>query len=328
MKYAIGIDVGGTTIKVGVVGTDARIYHQFSVDTPQGADNLVSCMPTLLARVTRDISLGAIPGVSPDDVIPTVGIDVPGIVNEHTGIAEFSANLHWRDFDAQTRFEKVLNRPVAFGHDVRNGALAESYWGVALPHFFYIAIGTGIASVLIINNQPISPHPWAGEIGQIPVTDPDDEGATRPLEQVCSASAIARRAHEKGLIGSTSGANEVYRIADGSMSVTQAGGTSALPAAQAQLQAHHMTEEALEILARSIAPALAAFGSIPVVIGGGLANEGQAMLERLSNALTQALGIIPAPQVLLAQLGSQSQVLGAALRAFLAHGCIDTSQES
>lgn len=332
MKYAIGIDVGGTTIKVGLVGTDAQIYHQFSVPTPHGPQELTSAIEHAVESMTHRIYdgiEGAYHGeqstlVSIDDVLNTVGIDIPGIVNDRTGVGEFSANLGWRNFAAQEAFSTALQRPVAFGHDVRNGALAESYWGIQLPHFFYIAIGTGIASVLIIDSTTQSPHPWAGEIGQVPVCDPDSPVAVLPMERVASASALARRAHAQGLVGSDAGAFHVYRLADGSMSVTEAGGTADCSPAEASQEAQRIIDSAVATLAQCIAPALAAFGPIPVVIGGGLVNEGQAFLDHLHAVLEHTLGIIPNPPILAATLGSSSQVLGAALSAFLAEN-IDVS---
>lgn len=329
MHYAIGVDVGGTSIKAGLVGTDAHIYHQFSTPTPQGPDELVTTIVGIVAQMedalhagipTPMLPDGSEPSIDPSRVVPTVGIDIPGIVNDLTGIGEFSANLGWRDFPARERFAAALNRPVAFGHDVRNGALAESHWGVRLPHFFYIAIGTGIASVLIINQESQSSHPWAGEIGQVPVPDPDNPGTILPMERVSSASAIARRAHEEGLIGEAGGAYHVYRVADGTMSVSEAGGRTPLSAQDAQAQAQRIIDTAMTTLAQTIAPALAGFGPIPVVIGGGLVNEGQALLDHLHAELTKVMGIIPVPTVHAATLGSSSQVLGAAIRAFLTQG--------
>ncbi len=328
MHYAIGIDVGGTTIKAGLIGTDARIYHQFSVDTPHGADALVSVMPTIVHTMTQAITSGQVQGLSQESIdsgklISTIGIDVPGIVNERSGIAEFSANLGWHHFEARERFSHALNRPVAFGHDVRNGALAESFWGVALPHFFYIAIGTGIASVLVVDNSPVSPHPWAGEIGQIPLPDPDRPGEFLPLEQIASASAIARRAREAGLTQG-GGANEVYRLADGTLGT---GDATLTPDERSSALAQGIIDEAIAALAHGIAPSLAAFGPIPVVLGGGLANEGQALLDHVQSELSRALGIIPCPELHLAQLGSRSQVLGAGLRAFLAEGLVTVERQ-
>lgn len=306
MRYAIGIDVGGTTIKAALIGENARIYASESMDTPRSTSAITAACATLLTTLRECVHAGQIDGpqgpIRSDEIITTVGIDVPGIVDEARGIAEFSANLGWENWSAHAEFEAALNCPVAFGHDVRNGAKAESHWGITLPDFLYIAIGTGIASVLVLNGTPVAPHGWAGEIGQVPVPDPQRQGCLLPLEQVSSASAIAKRAIEADLVGEDAGAAEVYLLAGAG-----------------NKDAQEIIDDAISTLAHGIAPALAACGPIPVVLGGGLANEGAPLCDHLEMELSLALGIIPPPSVMTATLGSRSQVLGAALSAFQRH---------
>lgn len=302
MRYAIGIDIGGTTIKAAVVGENARIFDSVSVETPHSTPAILSSCAEVLTSLRERIAAGKVEGadgpITPADLISTIGIDVPGIVDEERGVAEFSANLGWENWAAQAELEAALGCSVAFGHDVSNGARAEAHWGVMLPSFFYIAIGTGIASVLVVNGSPIAPHSWAGEIGQVPVPDPERIGRTRPLEQVSSASAIARRAIDSDLVGEDAGAAEVYLLANAG-----------------NRDAQEIIDDAISTLAHALAPALATFGPIPVVLGGGLANEGAPLCDHLEIELSRALGMIPAPSVLTATLGSRSQVLGAALSA-------------
>lgn len=306
MRYAIGIDIGGTTMKAALVGENARLYDSVSIETPRSTSAILSSCTEMLATLRERVAAGKVEGadgpITPDDLVATVGVDVPGIVDEDRGIAEFSANIGWENWTAKPELEAALGCPVAFGHDVRNGAKAESHWGVMLPHFFYIAIGTGIASVLVVNGTPVAPHGWAGEIGQIPVPDPQRIGRTLPLEQVSSASAIAQRAIDADLVGDDAGAAEVYMLANAG-----------------NRDAQEIIDDAIATLARAIAPALAAFGPIPVVLGGGLANEGAPLCDHLEIELSRALGIIPSPSVLTATLSSHSQVLGAALGAFQRH---------
>ncbi|MDO5060066.1 MAG: ROK family protein [Actinomycetaceae bacterium] len=324
MAYALGIDVGGTTIKIALVNSQGNICGQTQVDTPKDPTQLISRITEIVSDYRTRVAAGdfTADGVNATNLISTIGVNMPGIVNEKTGIAEFSANLGWRDFPAKERLEAQLGTPVAFGHDVRSGALAESFWGVQLPDFFYIAIGTGIASTLILDQRIVAPHPWAGEIGQVPVFPEyrGIEGALRPptltsplpLEQICSASGIARRGAQLGLISESQGAAGVYAVAD-RYHVTH----DAAEHLRAQ-QAHSVIDTALTTLARAVAHFLSGVGPVPVVLGGGLANRGQQLLDHFQAELQVALGIVPAPSVHLAQLGSWSQVQGAALRAFIA----------
>ncbi|MCS4484788.1 ROK family protein [Gleimia sp. 6138-11-ORH1] len=324
MAYAIGIDVGGTTIKAAVTSSTGAICDTWQTLTPSSEQELISSLQTIVERFHQRLAAKEIKDgeTTVTSLLQTVGFDVPGIVNEKTGIAEFSANLNWKDFPAKARLESRLGTPVAFGHDVRSGALAESFWGVKLPDFFYIAIGTGIASTLILDKRIVAAHPWAGEIGQIPVFPEyrGIEGALRPavlhqplpLEQICSAAGITRRAVELGLVSESDGSAGVYALADKLPNPIDA--NEFLKAQKAQ----SIIDTALTTLAHAVAHFLAGVGPIPVVLGGGLANRGQQLLDHFQAELKVALGIVPAPSVHLAQLGSWSQVQGAALRAFIA----------
>ncbi len=330
MAYAIGIDVGGTTIKAAIISDTGVICDTAQVDTPQGTVELISAVAQLVADFRGRVVAGLVKDgdTTVTELIDTVGFDVPGIVNETTGIAEFSANLGWRNFYAKEILSKKLGTPVAFGHDVRSGALAESFLGVKLPHFFYIAIGTGIAATLIVNNRIMAPHPWAGEIGQTPVFPQfrGDETVSRverftstlPVEQIASASAITRQAVELGLVAESGGAAAVYALADKLNTETELS-TQELHAAK---QAREIIDTAVATLAHTTAHFLAGIGPIPVVLGGGLANRGQELLDHFRAELETALGIVPVPEVHRAQLGSWSQVQGAALRAFIAEGLV------
>lgn len=317
MAYALGIDVGGTTIKIALVNPAGEIFGKSAVDTPKDFNELVQVVTGIVADYRNRVATGefSTADAPQPQLLSTVGFNAPGIINEKTGVAEFSANLGWRNFPAKQMLEDALGTPVAFGHDVRSGALAESYWGVKLPSFLYIAIGTGIASTLIIENRILAAHPWAGEIGQNPVF-PQYRGSetqvrpcvlTQPIavEQISSASAIARRGAELGLVAADAGAAEVYAVAN-----------------QGNPTAQSVIDTAIATLASATGHVLAGVGPIPVVLGGGLANEGQPLLDHFAAELRTALGIIPTPPVVQAQLGSWSQTQGAALRAFIAEGLL------
>lgn len=289
--HALGIDTGGTSIKAAIVREDGTILTHRSVPTPADQERYLDTVVALVEELTQQANEAGL------EVIDTIGLDTPGLVNDAAGIVEYSSSLGWRNFPVRDLVSQRLGRPVAYGHDVRTGALAESYWGADHANFFYIAIGTGIATVLILNHEPVATGGWVGEMGQL-ITNP---GCDTPLrvEDVAAAGGIAKRAHSSGLISAQQGAADVYALAD-------AGNATAL----------RIVEEATAALAGILAPVIAALGPIPIVIGGGLANRGQTLFAELARALTPILGEIPLPPIEAAQLGSWSQVQGAACRAF------------
>ncbi|MCX7542649.1 ROK family protein [Corynebacterium sp. P5848] len=295
--WALGIDVGGTAIKAAIVDQTGDTHHPLTIPTPTDPRALADTT----VEVTRELTRWARSnGVS---TVDTIGVNIPGIIDEVRGISVFSANLGWRNEPIAAMLEDSLRRPVALGHDVRSGALAESRWGVAYPDFFFLAIGTGISAVVINGHQPMTTWQWAGEIGQVLV--PGYDGALMPLEQVCSAAGIGHRGASLGLVPEGAGSREVFELVD-----------------QGNVQATEIADTACETLGRFLAPVVATLGPIPVVISGGMAARGDKLLTPIREALTRYLGVVPAPtHIEVARLGVDAQVRGAALRAFDASGC-------
>lgn len=296
MRHAIGIDVGGTTTK-GVVITDTGkvVYEATPVRTPTSGAADVAEVAACLARelLTRS------------GVDAPVGVCVPGIVDEKAGVGVFSANLGWRDAPLRELISARLGQHVTLGHDVRSGALAEATWGLSSPDCLYVAVGTGIATGLILSGRPAPSAPWSGELGQVPVDHPDHPDMRVPLEQVASATGIATRAIECGLLAPGCGAREVQDLAES---------TDPQDAERAAAAMRILTSS-LHLLGTVISVVIHQTGTVSVVLGGGLSKGGQTVLAPLREALAHGCTVVPTPPVCSAQLGSQSQAIGAATSA-------------
>lgn len=299
MTHAIALDVGGTTIKAGLVAPCGALAAQRTRPTPQEpqalADTLADLARELRAQV---VEMGL-------QLVNHVGIAVPGIVDEDAGIGVYSANLGWRDAPLKAMFEEAIGAPVAFGHDVRSGALAEMVWGTGSPTMIYLAIGTGIGAAVVLAGTTFNNHGYAGELGQALVSL---HGRDVVLEHYASASGIVEQyARRSGIPArEISGAEEVFAAA-----------RSGNDHARATI------EVAVTLLARSLGTTLAILGSMDIVLGGGLARAGADLTEPLTQALTHRLRISPMPSVRPAKLGSWSQCLGAGYRALVAAGEIE-----
>ncbi|SED93144.1 ROK family protein [Ruania alba] len=269
---ALGVDVGGTTIKVGRVRADGTLTDTRTVPTPRDPHHLADA---IAAEVERSPA-------------PTVGVVTPGITDEQSGIISFAANLGWRDVPMREILEQRLGRPVSLGHDVRAGALAESLWGAGSTDMLFVPLGTGIASALVLDGA-VRGTGWAGEIGQVLVPDPDEQlppsGPTRPsrpvrraFEQISSASAIADRYARR--TGSTD-------VSGGSAHVLErAAGSEHHPADPIAVE---VVRTAVETLADVLAQAAGLLGPVPIVLGGGLAHAGEDLLGPLQAGLEERL---------------------------------------
>ena len=243
-NVALGVDIGGTFIKFALVDESGVTHCGFSLSTPKEPHTLARTVKQGVARLMRDCPKGY-------QVLDTVGLDIPGIVDEERGIATFAANLGWRDLHIKDLIGRCIGRPVVIGHDVRSGAMAESRWGCGYPDFLFLAIGTGISSVIVVNGESATTREWAGEIGQIPV--PAYDGEIVPLERVCSASGIGEQAVRAGVFPDNRGSKQVYELVD-----------------HGNLEAKKITDFAVNTLAKMLAPVIAALGPIPLVLSGGL----------------------------------------------------------
>lgn len=279
---AIGVDVGGTTIKGVVVDGDGHVAAEVRRPTPS-PDPTGALAAAAVAEVVD--ALDAAP-VSP------VGVVVPGIVDESHGLAVYSANLGWRDVPLAWMFAERLGHEVGFGHDVRAGALAEARWGAASAAsdiIAFVPIGTGIAAAVLVDGRPVVGGGWAGEIGQVRLTTGPHAGAR--VEEIASATGIARRA---GLADARAVAE---RVASGD------------PTMRA------VWDETIDVLADVLAGLTANLAPETIVLGGGVALAGDTLITPLETALDARLGALRRPALRTAKLGDRAAAMGASLIA-------------
>ncbi|AOZ72728.1 hypothetical protein BK816_04995 [Boudabousia tangfeifanii] len=300
--YTLGIDVGGTTIKSALVDPAGSLLAKKRTPTPKGAEPLAQTVAQIAREyetLIHDGELHDYRGVVDETrVRHTVGVAVPGVVDEEAGCAVLSVNLGWEDVPMAELLQKEIGRPVVLGHDVRSGALAESIWGQAGPNTVFLAIGTGIAAGVILDGKPRVGRGWAGEVGQSIIHDPFNPSQRVPMEQIASAASIARRFLERTSYDSIDGAREVFELAAKGNSV-----------------AKQVIDEACEALADSVVSAVSLLGQVRIVIGGGLAEAGPDLINPLRQKVRNRIGVLPEPEIIGAKLGSWAQTRGIAYAA-------------
>ena len=293
----LAFDVGGTDTKSALVDASGRVLGLRRTPTPLDPADPAGTIVASLAVLARE-HLAAAPGVVP----VAAAISVPGLVDEHTGIGIFASNLGWRDAPIRSLAEAALDLPVAFGHDVRAAGDAEHRLGAARGYgdVVVLAIGTGIASALVLGGHPYSGGGFAGEIGHS-LADPLGErcpcGAIGCLETIASAGAIARR-YSAASGTPVGGAREVLEAADAGDPL-----------------ARRVWDDAVEALAEAIARLVAVVAPEAVVIGGGLAQAGPALFGPLGTRLDALLSFHRRPALVHAELGDDAGLLGTALAA-------------
>jgi glucokinase len=279
---AIGVDVGGTSVKGLRVSDTGDVVAEIRMPTPS-PDPDGSAVVAVVARVVDELRrTGGAP----------VGVVVPGIVDETRGQAVFSANLGWRDIPLRALLQQRLGEPVAFGHDVRAGALAEVRLGAGVGRagmVAFVPVGTGIAAAFLDDGRPIVSGGWAGEIGQLPLFSGPFAGLR--VEEVASAASTARRA-------SLPDARAVAeRVRAGDESATQ------------------VWNETVAVLADVLATVVTVTAPTTIIVGGGLALAGDILFAPLARQLASLLPDLRVPTLVAASLGDRAAALGAALGA-------------
>lgn len=283
----VGVDVGGTTIKAVRVDRDGRIVAEHRSSTPK---------PDRSGELVADAVGAAVDAVGGHGGRP-VGVVVPGIVDETRGVAVLSANVGFRDAPLRALVERRLGTTVAFGQDVRAGAVAEARTGAGhgvAGALAFVAVGTGVAAAFLLDGRAIVSGGWAGEIGQVVITTAPHAGAR--VEAIASASATARRAGEPDALA------VARRVAAGDAA------------------ARAVWDETVDVLGTSLAGIVATIAPSRIVIGGGLGQAGALLLDPLRADLDRRLTGLRRPELVAAAHGDVAAALGAAFLARDAEG--------
>jgi glucokinase len=283
----LGVDVGGTGIKTRTAGADGLVLDETRVPTPRDDPHA-----TRLARVVADLTEAAL-AHGPLDAI---GLVTPGVVDVPAGRVVLAVNLGWRDVPVRDAVRDELARrgvhvPVAFGHDVRAGALAETADAAALRRgsVAFVPVGTGLASALVVDGTVVPGGGWAGEIGQVVIAAGPHAGLR--VEEIASAGGVARRS------GSVSAHEAMLRVRAGDAVATR------------------VWHDCIATLADALVWTTAVAGCHTVIVGGGLAESGPLLFEPLRSAVADRLAGVRVPAVVPARHGDAAGAIGAVLLA-------------
>ncbi len=211
--YSIGVDLGGTNLRVAAVGEDGRILDKVSSSTSfgDGPEGVVEDIVRVIADVRTRIGAEGLAGV---------GIGVPGFIDIEKGVILGSANLPgFQGFPVRDEIQRHLGTTIILENDANAAALGEKWIGAGkgVQDLILITLGTGIGGGIISKGKIL--HGFlgmAGEIGHMtvfPDGNPCGCGNCGCLEKHASASAIAAMAGMMGIATKKFSAREVYELA-------------------------------------------------------------------------------------------------------------------
>jgi len=310
--YYIGLDVGGTTFKAGVVDESGKILVKDAMPTgiERPYQEIIADMAALCRKVAADAGLGM-------EQIASIGVGVPGMFNNKTGRIPFCTNLGWHDIPFVEEMKKHLDTPVYGDNDATVAGLAEYIAGVSagIDNSVFITLGTGVGGGIIINGRPYSgAHGCGSEIGHI-ILKMDGEmctcGNEGCFERYASATAIIREAkkavaeHPESTIMEKCGGDVEKINAKIVIDAAKEGDETAVKVFNGYARA----------LAHGIVSIINMIDPEVIVLGGGVSAAGEFLLEAVRRELAPIIFFktMPYARIELAQLGNDAGIIGAAM---------------
>lgn len=271
-KYGFGIDVGGTTVKVGFFETSGALLDKWETKT-NTANGGEAILPDIAKTIEEKLSKESIS----KDEVQGIGIGVPGPVL-NASVVTRCVNLGWGEIDVAGTLSKITGLPVKVGNDANVAALGEMWQGGAKgsSNVVMVTLGTGVGGGIIVDGRIVAGANGAGgEIGHMNVCEDEEEacncGQHGCLEQYASATGVVRMAKRK--LAKISEETSLHKYDDLTakdvFDEAKAGDKVAL----------EIVNEVCEILGKTLGKIACVVNPEVFVIGGGVSKAGQILID-------------------------------------------------
>ena len=304
-KYAFGVDIGGTTVKLGLFDKEGCVLAKWEIPTDksnEGSAILPDVADSIKAKMQER-------GIEKDDVVG-VGVGAPGPIDSE-GTVYRAVNLGWGIFNIAKVLNGYLDLPVKAGNDANVAAFGEMWQGggKGYKNLVAVTLGTGVGGGIIVEGNILTGATGAGgEIGHIHIEDNEEEccGCQNKgcLEQYASATGVVRLAKK--------------RLAkDNAPSKLRNGNLSAKAVFDAVKEGDEVAIEIAKEFGDYLGKGLAAVASVVnpevFVIGGGVSKAGDVLFEYICPAYQKyAFHGCRSAKFVLATLGNDAGIYGAA----------------
>ncbi len=311
MNYYIGIDLGGTNIKAGVVDEQFNIVSKATCKTnlPRPAEEICADMAKVAVEAVEKA------GLTLDD-IQSVGIGTPGTANSATGVIEYSNNLGFLNFQVVELMKSFIPKPCYVENDANAAAYGEYVAGAAkgANDAVCITLGTGVGGGIIIDGKIYSGFNFAGaEIGHT-VIDPNGPectcGRKGCFEVFSSATGLVRMTKEAMDADKDS---LLWKASEEEGKVSARTAFNAMRMGDAT--AKSVVDKYIRYLACGITNVINVFQPDILCIGGGVCNEGDPLLLPLVEQVEKEVYTKNSEKntkIVIAKLGNDAGIIGAA----------------
>jgi len=307
VKNFVGIDIGGTNIKIAVVDEKGKIVKKSSIKTLSTREyaHVIADIVSEITKITNGIEYEAI------------GIGCPGAVDSKNGVIEYSPNLYWKNVPLAKLIAAKVKKTVKVANDASVAALGETKFGAGknFTDTALITLGTGIGGGFVVGGQLFEGFKSMGaEIGHTVIREGGIKctcGRKGCFETCASATALIRKTLRAMQIDKNS---LMWEYCGHDLNKVD-GRTSFECAKKGDATAREVVEEYMQSLADGILNVVNIFRSQAVILGGGICAQGGYLTAPIQNMVDEhryggkdSLRTI----ILTAQLGNDAGVIGAA----------------
>lgn len=305
-RYAFGVDIGGTTVKLGLFDMEGHLLDKWEIPTNkenEGASILSDVAQSILAKMEEQ-------NISRED-LAGIGVGAPGATDDEGTLVGGAVNIGWKPFNIPKALQAYINVKVKAANDANAAAYGELWQGggKGCRNMVAVTLGTGVGGGIVINGNLLTGSGGAGgEIGHIHIEDHETEscgcGNKGCLEQYASATGITRLARKR-------------LEKDDAPSVLRAGELSAKSVFDGVKAGDKVAMEIAGQFADYLGKGLAAVAAVvnpeAFVIGGGVSKAGDILISLVEPKFQEyVFGPCKNAKFKLAELGNDAGIYGAA----------------
>ncbi|MGN0401116.1 MAG: ROK family glucokinase [Acetatifactor sp.] len=305
-KYAFGVDIGGTTVKIGLFEESGKLLHKWEIPTNKAnaGESIISDIARSLLAEMKEKGIG-------EDELCGIGVGAPGAVDDEGTLVGGAVNIGWKPFNIPEAFQAYTKVAVKAVNDANAAAFGEMWQGGGrgCRNMVAVTLGTGVGGGIIIGGNILAGATGAGgEIGHMHLEDNETEecGCKNKgcLEQYASATGIVRLAKRR-------------LAADDEASLLRQQEVSAKTVFDAVKEGDKVAVEIAEQFGEYLGKGLAAVAAVVnpeiFVIGGGVSKAGEVLLSYVEPQFQKyAFQQCRGARFALAELGNDAGIYGAA----------------
>jgi len=307
-EIIIGIDIGGTTVKIGFLKRNGDILYKWEIPTNKENHGMI------VEEIWQSIQTHMKKQGITIEHIASIGVGVPGFVDRESGLVYKGTNIGWENYELKKQLTSLADVPVFVENDANMAALGENFKGSGnqASNLIFVTLGTGVGGGIIVNGNIMSgENGTAGEIGHITI-EPDGYacncGQQGCLETIASATGMVRQAMEKISENPTSELAQIYHQ-HGDITTKEIFELASV----GDTFCKQIIARTTDILGAVLADLAVIINPSQIIIGGGLSKAGEPLLTPIKysfqkHALSRVSDVC---EIKVAALGNDAGIIGA-----------------